>query len=181
MPHTFLDSSRPDLEGKIAPESIELTDFEISSFFGPICQDCWQAFLIWISTAPVLLLDLERLYESYGIRPWGRSTFPGASPPAGPPKTRNIAVAFTFSKILSILEIEATLQHKNWTAKRDVLNFSYGPSNAPWSEIILNRATMQNEFMDHEKSSKNRSEVIPPTCFLDIPFESKFPLHLYYS
>ena len=35
--------------------------------------------------------------------------------------------------------------------------------------------------MDHEKSSKNRSEVIPLTGFLDIPFESKFPLHLYYS
>ena len=40
---------------------------------------------------------------------------------------------------------------------------------------------MQNEFMDHEKSSKNRSEVIPLTGFLDIPFELKFPLHLYYS
>ena len=89
------------------------------------------ALLNQISSAAVLLLELEKLYESYVIDPWGRSTFPGASPPAGPPKTRNIAVAFTFSKILSILEIEATLQHKNWTAKRNVLNFSYGPSNAP--------------------------------------------------
>ena len=112
---------------------------------------------------------------------WSECTFPGAEPPAGPPKTRNIAGAFTFSKILSILEIEATLQHKNWTAKRNVLNFSYGPSNAPWSEIIYFWYATQNEFMDHEKSSKNVSKTDTQSYPLETPLEVKFSLPPYYS
>ena len=56
-----------------------------------------------ISDVPILYiistLRLERLYESYGIRPWGRSTFPGASPPAGPPKIRNIEISCMHPKI----------------------------------------------------------------------------------
>ena len=72
MPPTFLDRSWPNLARKIAPKSIELTDFEISSFSRPICQQFWQAFLIWIARAAVLLLELERLYESCNLLSWGR-------------------------------------------------------------------------------------------------------------
>ena len=50
---------------KIAPESIELTDFEQSLFFWPIYTNFWQAHLIWIAPAAVLLSELERLYESF--------------------------------------------------------------------------------------------------------------------
>ena len=44
---------------------------------------------------------------------------------------------------------------KNWNTKLIVPDLSYAPSNAHWSEIIYFWCTMQNEFMDHEKSSKN--------------------------
>ena len=64
MPTTFLDSSWPQLGGKIAPESNELTDSEKSSFFWTIYTNFWQALLNQISHAAVLLLELERLYES---------------------------------------------------------------------------------------------------------------------
>ena len=37
--NAFLDSFSANLGGKIAPESIELTDVEQSSFFDAICQD----------------------------------------------------------------------------------------------------------------------------------------------
>ena len=60
---TSLDRSWPNEGGKIAPKSIEFTDFEISLFFWPIYTTFWQAFLIWIARAAVLLLELERLYE----------------------------------------------------------------------------------------------------------------------
>ena len=65
MPPIFLDSPWRDLAGKIIPKQNELTDFEQSSFFGAICQEFWQAYLIWISRAAVLLLELRRLYESH--------------------------------------------------------------------------------------------------------------------
>ena len=81
MPPTFLDSSWPQLGGKIAPESNELTDSEKSSFFSTIYINFWQAHLISISAAPVLLLEQERLYESYGIPPGGECTRKGAWAP----------------------------------------------------------------------------------------------------
>ena len=70
MPTTFLDSCWPQLGGKIAPESNELTDSEQSSFSRPNCQLFWLAHLIWICPAPVLLLELRKAlrvmwYSSY--------------------------------------------------------------------------------------------------------------------
>ena len=56
------------------------------------------------SRAAVLLSELERLYESYGVRRWGRSTFPGAEPPAGPPKLSNSLGESTFPKNLDLFE-----------------------------------------------------------------------------
>ena len=85
MPTTFLDSSWPQLGRKIAPVTNEFMDSDKSSFFWTIYTSFWQAYLISISAAPVLLLERERLYESY-VHLLGRSTFPGAEPPAGPPK-----------------------------------------------------------------------------------------------
>ena len=60
-----------------------------------------------ISDVPILYiistLRLERLYESYGIRPWGLSTWKGAEPPAGPPKLSNSLGESTFPKNLYVL------------------------------------------------------------------------------
>ena len=64
MPPTFLDSSWPQLGGKIGPKSNEFIDSEESSFFWTIYTNFWLALLISISRAPVLLLERERLYES---------------------------------------------------------------------------------------------------------------------
>ena len=58
--NAFLDSFLSQYERKIAPESIEHTDFEISSFFWPIYTTFWQASLKQISPAPVLLLELRK-------------------------------------------------------------------------------------------------------------------------
>ena len=70
---------------------------------------------------------------------------------------------------------------KNWSTKQNVLDLSYAPSNAPWSEIIYFWCTMQNEFMDHEKSSKNLSRRHPKLYPLRIPYVIKFPQQRYYS
>ena len=64
MPPIFLNSPWPDLGRKIAPKQNELTDYEQSWFFWSIYTIFWQAYLIWISRAAVLLLELRRLYES---------------------------------------------------------------------------------------------------------------------
>ena len=48
------------------------------------------------SPSAVLLLELERLYDSLGITPLGRSAFPGADPPAGPPKSDSTFTATVF-------------------------------------------------------------------------------------
>ena len=95
MPTTFLDSSWPQLGGKIAPESNELTDSEQSSFFGPICQLFWLARLISISRAPVLLLERERLYESYKITP-GAKHLSRCWAPGRAAQNRN-ALIFTYA------------------------------------------------------------------------------------
>ena len=63
--NAFLDSSWPKQGRKIAPKSNELTNSEKSSFVQANCQDFWQPCLIWIFPAAVLLLDLERIYESF--------------------------------------------------------------------------------------------------------------------
>ena len=65
MPPTFLDSPWPDLGRKIAPKQNEFTDCEQSSFSWSIYTIFWQAYLIGISRAAVLLLELRRLYESF--------------------------------------------------------------------------------------------------------------------
>ena len=177
MPPTFLDSSWPDLEGKIAPESIELTDFEISSFFGPICQDFWQAFLIWIAPAPVLLLELERLYESCGIRPWGRSTFPGAEPPAGPPKFSKSLGESTFPKNLDFLEASPNLSSKRDFSRTHIqthrLHSWIGLDlrkkgkllRSQWNSQILRNLTFSDLFAK----------------IFDKHIWSEFPMRLYYS
>ena len=57
--------------------------------------------LIRISDVPILYiistLRLERLYESYGIRPWGRSTFPGAGAPGRAAQNEQLAWSEHFS------------------------------------------------------------------------------------
>ena len=64
MPPTFLDSSWPNDSGKIGPDWNELTDFEKSSFLSSIFPTFWQACWNSISPVAVLLLELERIYES---------------------------------------------------------------------------------------------------------------------
>jgi len=106
--NAFLDRSWPNEAGKIAPMSIELTDSEISSFLWTIYTNFWQAFLIWIVPAPALLSELERLYESCGMRTRGLSAFPALKPPAGPPKLDFTHGADDFSKILPKIELQIT-------------------------------------------------------------------------
>ena len=56
----FLDRSWPNLGRKIAPQTKELTDSEISSCFWSIYHTFWQAFFSTISPAPVLLSELTK-------------------------------------------------------------------------------------------------------------------------
>ena len=65
MRPTFLGRSRPNRGRKIAPKSNELTDFEKPSVLWTIYTNFWQACWNSISPAAVLLLELERLYESF--------------------------------------------------------------------------------------------------------------------
>ena len=58
--------------------------------------------MIQIARAPVLLLELERLYESYGISSGANAPVRVREPPAGPKKIRNIAAEDDFPKILLI-------------------------------------------------------------------------------
>ena len=64
----FLDRSWPNLGLKIDPVSNEFTDFEISSFLWSKILFFWLACFSAIPAASVLLLELERLYESCVIR-----------------------------------------------------------------------------------------------------------------
>ena len=81
MKPTGLDRSWPHASGKIGPEWNEFTDFEQSSFLSSIFPTFWQACWNSISPAAVLLLELERLYESCNVLLyWGRSPFQGWAP-----------------------------------------------------------------------------------------------------
>ena len=111
--------------------------------------------------------SIEKLYESYRISSVGCEALSRAEPPAGPPKITNSFGESTFPKIWCMHpNLGAIVRNENplsWTSRMDHqarLNLKY----------FFSRATMQNEFMDHENSSKNHSRVIPLTCFLDIPF-----------
>ena len=81
MRPTFPDRTSPNPSRKIAPKSNEFTDFQkswiLSSFFPTFWLPCWNL----ISLAAVLLLELEKLYESCNVLlPWGRSPFQGWAP-----------------------------------------------------------------------------------------------------
>ena len=52
---------------------------------------------IKIFPAPILLYKQERLSESHGIRPWGRSTFPGAGAPGRAAQNDQLAWSEHFS------------------------------------------------------------------------------------
>ena len=67
------------------------------------------------------------------------------------------------------------LWSKNWSTKQIVLDLSYEPSDAPWSEIILNWATSKNEFIELQKSSKNCQNVTRPLTFVDSLIDAQFP------
>jgi len=113
-----------------------------------------------ILPAAVLLLELERLYDSYVIDPCGRNTFLGAALPAKPPKLRNSLGESTFpQQIFNFCNAVAVAFLKNWISKQIARDFSHASSNAPWSEIIYFWYATQNEFMDHEKSSKDVSKT----------------------
>ena len=171
--------SWPNLHQKISPGSIELTDSEISSFFGAISWKFWLAFLISISPAAVLLLELERLYESYNIHGWGLSTFPGAELPAGPPK---FDLDLTFMYVMQKCWCHRPkLWSKNQAIKQLFLDLSYEPSDAPWSQIILNWATTRIDRTDFEKSQNNLLEVTRLLLFVGSLLLFDFPCKPYYS
>ena len=120
------------------------TDFEKSSFLWSKFLTFWQVLFFWISRTSVLLLELEKLYESFwdififvtdffqflittlvvnfpyiritlrarnALRvicnngSWGRSTFPGAEPPAGPKKIDFLQFSCKRSEILVIFGV----------------------------------------------------------------------------
>ena len=68
--NAFPDRSWPNLGQKIAPVPNEFTDLEIFPFFAPKYPIFWHPFFNLISSASVLLLELERLYESFLDRSW---------------------------------------------------------------------------------------------------------------
>ena len=105
--NAFLDMSWSNGGRKIAPVSIEWLDSEISSVLCskfPIfsLHKCCQ-----VSQCIGITLRAEGLYESYGISSWGRSTFPGAEPPAGPPEITKSRGDITFPKIREIQKLGA--------------------------------------------------------------------------
>jgi len=91
----------------------------------PRIISAWLTIFDQISPAPVLLLEQERLYESYGISSWGRSTFPGAEPPAGPPKSSKPLGEITFPEKSSIFVVRlqlrlskiGALNEMSWTSR----------------------------------------------------------------
>ena len=98
MQPTFLDSSWPQLLGKIGPVSNEFMDSEKSSVFWSIYTTFWQASLISISRAPVLLLELRTALRVICTNPGGEA-LSRAEPPAGPPKFRKTRFSRKQSKI----------------------------------------------------------------------------------
>ena len=161
---------------KIAPRSIEFTDFEKSSFFRPKTKEFWQALLIWISPAAVLLLELERLYESCGIPSWGRSTFPGAEPPAGPPKLSKSLAESTFSKFLTFL-----VSWKNLFSSRD-FSKTHSQTQRMYSWIGLGLRIREKLLLSQLNSQilRNLHFSNSFTPIFDKPFWTHFPLRLYY-
>ena len=118
MPPTFLDSSWLQLGGKIAPESNELTDSEKSSFFWTIYTNFWQAHLISISAAPVLLLELRKALRVICITP-GAKHLSRCWAPGRAAQNRN-ALIFTYA-------IQICMIFDNFREKskfRENLNFS---------------------------------------------------------
>ena len=171
-----MDRSWPKQEGKIAPESIEFTDFEISSFFWSIYTNFWQACLISISPAPVLLLELrkalrvifdwhiwsrfplrlyyswslERLYESCEIIMRGGEALSRAEPPAGPPKFTKVSIFHHFfEKFVPF----ATFPRDRFYACNPQISTIYKLTASDW-RILSPRHVVQPE--NHETLEKRR-------------------------
>ena len=95
MPTTFLNSSWPQLGRKIAPVSNEFLDSEKSFIFWTIYTNFWQAHLIWIRPAPVLLLELRKALRVICISP-GAKHLSRCWAPGRAAQNRN-ALIFTYA------------------------------------------------------------------------------------
>ena len=89
MASTFLDRYLPKDDRKIGLEEFCSVRKEIFQFFCANFTHSRLACQIKIWPKTVLLLELERLYESCVMIISWAERLPGAQPPAGPPKIRN--------------------------------------------------------------------------------------------
>ena len=192
MPTTFLDSYWPQLGGKIAPKSNELTDSEQSSFFWSIYANFWQAHLISISRAPVLLLELRKalrvICTTPGAKHLSRCWAPGRAA-----QNRN-ALFFTYA-----IQIFMIFNHFRQKSKfHENLDFS---ESCPDLCLLVffsktHRRTQRMHSwigIDVRKAGKLlRSETnsqilgyftftVQNLHFFDNPIEARFPSKPYYS
>ena len=137
MPITFLDSYWLQLGRKIAPVSNEFMDSEQSSFFRTIYTNCWQAHLISISRAPVLLLELRKALRVICITP-GAKQFSRCWAPGRAAQNRN-AWIFTYA-------IQSFMIFGNF---REMPKFH---ENLDFSEACPNTSSLRDFYKTHRQT-----------------------------
>ena len=154
------------------------TDFEISSFLWSKFLTFWHPLFFWISRTSVLLLELERLYESYVITdPGGEAPFQVLRPRQGRKKWISFNFHVSNPKFWSFL-----VSWKNTCSNRD---FSQTHRRTPRIHFwIANTLTYRGKLLPWQTFT----QILRNLHFCDRNFSlfdthtfSKFPVFPYYS
>ena len=140
----FLDRSWPNEGTKIGPVSNEFTDFEIYLFFGPRIPYFLQPFEITISLKTVLLLELERLYESFSYIQQV-TTCPGIHPLCPSMRFRKSYTRGMIFHDTEIFEKTSALRvRSNFIARQASINRAFG---APAQHVSIENPPGGNRFV----------------------------------